>query len=46
MRLAIFLVLLAGCMTPQERMKYCNEKAAQLKGDARQAHMKECLKAS
>lgn len=39
------MILLAGCISPQERMKYCNEQAGALKGDARKAFMSECLKA-
>ena len=45
---AVFaLLLIAGCATPQERMKFCNEQAnaKALKGEPRQAFMKSCLKA-
>jgi uncharacterized lipoprotein YajG len=43
--LMVVVVLLAGCATPQERMKYCNEQAKGMKGDARKAFMSQCLKA-
>ena len=46
MKLAVVAIvfLLSGCATPQERMKYCNEQAGAMKGDARKAFMSECLK--
>ena len=31
-------------MTQQEKMKACNDKAADKKGDERKAFMSECLK--
>ncbi len=41
----IVALILSGCATPQERMKYCNEQAVGMKGDQRKAFMSECLKA-
>jgi hypothetical protein len=32
-------------MTQQEKMKVCNQKAGDKKGDERKAFMSECLKA-
>ncbi len=45
MRYVLLVLLLVGCATPQERMKYCNEQAAGMRGDQRKSFMSECLKA-
>ena len=50
MKLALMILTVAamlGCAvtTPQQRMKDCNAKAGDLKGEARKAFFAECLKA-
>ena len=44
MRAIILCLLLAACVTPQQRMKDCNADAQWLKGEARKDFLKECLR--
>ena len=44
MKWILLLVMLAGCSTPQQRMKDCNLEAGDRKGEDRSAFMSRCLK--